>query len=125
MKDVIRSCFGGINGAWIISGDESEYFAFCALSSSSRHISSLDQRIYAWNRETEYILETLAGHTEGSVNSVAWNPVDDGVFASCGDDGQVRIWEAPVSQSDASLRGGLDVRTNGSSLFMNGSSHVS
>ena len=40
------------------------------------------------------LLETLPGHGEGSVNSVAWNPRDERMFASCSDDHTVRIWEA-------------------------------
>lgn len=88
-----------------------------------------DQFIYVWHRETAEILETLDGHKHGSVNTVTWNPVDDGVFASCSDDGTIRVWEAPTwtspgdSVADASTSShpsGLQskalysVRTNGS-----------
>ena len=53
-----------------------------------------DANIYIWHRDTGALLETLAGHGEGSVNSVAWNPRDERMFASCSDDHTVRIWEA-------------------------------
>ncbi|KAI0636404.1 WD40 repeat-like protein [Trametes polyzona] len=75
-KHVIRSCFGGVEGNFILSGSE-------------------DGNVYIWHRETGALLEVLSGHGEGSVNSVAWNPVNERMFASCSDDKTVRIWEAP------------------------------
>lgn len=79
-NDVIRSCFGGIEGNFIVSGSE-------------------DANIYVWHRDTGVLLEILSGHGEGSVNSVAWNPHDERMFASCSDDRTVRIWEAlPLSE---------------------------
>lgn len=41
-------------------------------------------------------MEELSGHGEGSVNSVAWHPRNERMFASCSDDHTVRIWESPI-----------------------------
>ncbi|CDO76439.1 hypothetical protein BN946_scf184781.g16 [Trametes cinnabarina] len=78
-KHVIRSCFGGVEENFILSGSE-------------------DGKVYIWHRETGVLLEELAGHGEGSVNSVAWNPANERMFASCSDDRTVRIWEAPPAE---------------------------
>ncbi|TDL25023.1 WD40 repeat-like protein [Rickenella mellea] len=75
-KHVIRSCFGGVDGNFIVSGSE-------------------DGNVYVWHRDTGALLEALPGHGEGSVNSAAWNPKDERMFASCSDDCTIRIWEIP------------------------------
>ncbi|KAF8226747.1 WD40 repeat-like protein [Tricholoma matsutake] len=73
-RHVIRSCFGGIDGNFVVSGNGN---------------------VYVWHRDTGALLEVLAGHGEGSVNSVAWNPRNERMFASCSDDHTIRIWETP------------------------------
>lgn len=70
---VMRSCFGGPDENIVMSG-------------------SADSRIYVWNRETKDLIEVLAGHV-GIVNCVRFNPTVPTMFASCSDDGKVRIWQ--------------------------------
>ncbi|TPX33339.1 hypothetical protein SmJEL517_g03751 [Synchytrium microbalum] len=69
---VIRSCFGGVNQNFILSGSE-------------------DNNVYVWHREHGVLIEKLSGHT-GCVNSVAWNPRFN-MFASASDDHTIRVFE--------------------------------
>ncbi|CAJ0906624.1 6687_t:CDS:2, partial [Entrophospora sp. SA101] len=69
-KFVIRSCFGGIDQGFIVSGSE-------------------DSKIYVWHREHATLIEALPGHN-GTVNSVNWSPVNPYMFASAGDDHTIR-----------------------------------
>ncbi|KAJ3178272.1 hypothetical protein HDU85_005269 [Gaertneriomyces sp. JEL0708] len=71
---VIRSCFGGLNQAFILSGSE-------------------DCCVYVWHRERGALIETLPGHSD-CVNCVAWNPKRN-MFASASDDHTIRLWGPP------------------------------
>lgn len=89
-KWVVRNCFGGRNANFILSGSEGMKLFFSTLSDFSWW--SIDGHIYVWQRRTGTLFEVLTGHNPGGVNSVDWCPNDVAMFASCGDDGTVRIW---------------------------------
>uniref|UniRef100_A0A7S1IRP5 CTLH domain-containing protein n=1 Tax=Eutreptiella gymnastica TaxID=73025 RepID=A0A7S1IRP5_9EUGL len=79
---VIRSCFGGANQLFVLSGSE-------------------DHKVYVYHRETAKTLFTLKGHSN-VVNSVAWNPRVHEMFASASDDHTVRVWTTvPTDWADA------------------------
>ncbi|KIK59591.1 hypothetical protein GYMLUDRAFT_169351 [Collybiopsis luxurians FD-317 M1] len=86
-RHIIRSCLGGVNDNFVASGSE-------------------DGNVYVWHRDTGALLEVLSGHGEGSVNSVAWNPRNHQMFASCSDDHSIRIWESPPPDISRDVPGG-------------------
>ena len=58
--------------------------------------SMLDGNIYVWQTNQTKPFEVLKGHQD-TVNAVSWNPVaSKRVFASCSDDGTIRVWQSPV-----------------------------
>ncbi|PVF98849.1 WD40 repeat-like protein [Serendipita vermifera] len=98
---VVRNCFGGLQADFILSGSD-------------------DGHIYVWHRRTGTLVEVLAGHQSGGVNSVDWCPNENAMFASCGDDGTIRIWgpepdsapewitEGPINIASDTFKGALD-----------------
>lgn len=80
-KYVIRSCFGGLNCAFIASGSE-------------------NSQIYIWHRQSCRLLEVLPGHTM-TVNCVSWNPSRPQMLASASDDHTIRIWGAASKSKPA------------------------
>ncbi|KAI9295632.1 WD40 repeat-like protein [Neoconidiobolus thromboides FSU 785] len=69
---VIRSCFGGAKGDYVLSGSE-------------------DNNIYVWTVNEEEAAHVLKGHSK-MVNVVCWNKAHGNMFASASDDATIRIW---------------------------------
>ncbi|KAI0019595.1 WD40-repeat-containing domain protein [Xylariomycetidae sp. FL0641] len=69
---LIRSALGGADESFVMSGSE-------------------DGCIYIWHKATAQLIEQLSGHSP-RCNAVCWSPTDPCLFASCGDDGKVKIW---------------------------------
>jgi len=86
---VVRNCFGGADENFVVSGSE-------------------DSNVYVWRKENGALVEVLPGHS-GIVNCVAWNPTNPYMFASAGDDRNVRIWsKAPQPQLKGKMKGVAD-----------------
>lgn len=82
---VVHACFGGVADSFVLSGSE-------------------DSQVHVWHRASGDLLATLPGHS-GTVNSVAWSPVDPHTFVSASDDHTVRVWGTDGSGGDAKVNG--------------------
>ncbi|KAI1754518.1 WD40-repeat-containing domain protein [Xylaria castorea] len=69
---VIRASLGGAHEMFVISGSE-------------------DGFINIWNKSSGQCVQRLAAHSP-RCNSVSWCPTNPQIFASCGDDGKIKIW---------------------------------
>lgn len=69
---VIRAALGGAHEMFVIAGSE-------------------DGSINIWNKSSGHCLQRLAAHSP-RCNSASWNPTNPRLFASCGDDGKIKIW---------------------------------
>ncbi|KAL1567573.1 transducin family protein / WD-40 repeat family protein [Salvia divinorum] len=69
---LVRSCFGGLEQAFIASGSE-------------------NSKVYIWHRASMELVFSLSGHS-GAVNCVSWNPANPHMLASASDDHTIRIW---------------------------------
>ncbi|KAI1342105.1 WD40 repeat-like protein [Xylariaceae sp. FL0016] len=76
---MLRSSLGGADESFVICGSE-------------------DGQIHIWHKPTAQPVERLVGHST-RCNSVAWCPTNPRLFASCGDDGKVKIWSNEASRS--------------------------
>ena len=95
-KYMIRSAFGGADDNFVISGDEGLTVLF-HLKGYCLTILSSESKIYIWRNTGPHAVaqrvETLEGHqTPGCVNTVAWHPTRNDMFASAGDDHKVRMY---------------------------------
>ncbi|KAH6696834.1 WD domain-containing protein [Plectosphaerella plurivora] len=69
---LIRSSLGGANESFALSGSE-------------------DGNIFIWHKISGRVVAQMEAH-EPRTNAVVWNPEDTCMIASCGDDGEVKIW---------------------------------
>ncbi|CAG9460671.1 unnamed protein product [Pedinophyceae sp. YPF-701] len=80
VRFVVRSCFGGLEEAFVAAGCE-------------------DSQVYVWHASTGRLLSVLPGHS-GTVNAVAWSPTALHLMASASDDRSVHLWGVPPALLD-------------------------
>ncbi|KAI1284659.1 WD40-repeat-containing domain protein [Xylaria sp. FL0933] len=81
---VIRASLGGAHEMFVIAGSE-------------------DGHIYIWNKATAQRIQRLPAHSP-RCNSVSWCPTNPQLFASCGDDGKIKIWSNDAWRRNQRLR---------------------
>ncbi|KAK4226515.1 hypothetical protein QBC38DRAFT_227380 [Podospora fimiseda] len=89
----IRSDFGGAHENFVISGSE-------------------DGKVYIWHKVTATLVHRADAHSP-RVNAVAWSPSDPAMYATCGDDGKIKIWS---SKDRARMWASKAQRSNGAPL---------
>ncbi|KAI0157727.1 WD40-repeat-containing domain protein [Xylariaceae sp. FL1272] len=68
---LIRGVLGGADESFVLSGSE-------------------DRAVYVWHKATAQLLQKLEGHNSRT-NSVSWCPNNPCMFASCSDDGKIKM----------------------------------
>ncbi len=94
---VIRSSFGGADESFVISGSEgmSLNLNLFALSVKKPRVVAdrdrlSDGKLSIWHKNIGFQMYKLDAH-KPRCNAVCWNPADQCMFASCGDDGKVKM----------------------------------
>jgi WD40 repeat protein len=89
---LIRCAFGGADESFVISGSEGEISnTIMELECMKTDTYSIaDGQISVWHKSTGIPVEKLEAH-HPRCNSVSWNPADPMMFASCGDDGKIKM----------------------------------
>ena len=100
---VVRATFGGADESFVISGSEGKCFFFLSLMSAfffsyitfSFPTNFADGNLNIWHKNLGAHLFQLEAH-KPRCNAIAWSPTDPCLFATCGDDGKIKLY-VPMS----------------------------